>query len=424
MDFNTLLLRLGLDPQNFVNRLNEPIKTGTGFIYEVDQKVTITHCPYCRHDKLYVKGYFYTEKNCNSSNHLTDTLNIRRVRLKCLTCSKSFTPPLKGIEPYTKISNQTLQLIHNEFTQMLTFSAIAKKYDISTARVLQLFDEHVKFVPRRPLPEVLCIDEIRFSKDVDHAYICILYDFHNREIVDIIRNRRMPYLREYFNEINPIERAKVKIVISDMYDAYSTITRAYFKSAIHIVDTFHVIRLLTNTVNVLRTRTMNLHADKQSPLYNFMKKNWKLFLGRAYHVPNKFYTYKKTGQMFHYDELMRRSLALNIDLYLAYNTLQDLYRYEQKFTYDEALRFVERIRDNLLDSTNELLKATGRSFHKWRFEMANAFSKTQNNIRYTNAIAESINNKIKTITKLAYGYRDFERFRKRALLILTYGKTS
>lgn len=41
MDFNTLLLRLGLDPTNFVNRLNEPIKTSTGFIYEVDQNVTV-----------------------------------------------------------------------------------------------------------------------------------------------------------------------------------------------------------------------------------------------------------------------------------------------------------------------------------------------------------------------------------------------
>ena len=37
MDYNSLLLRLGLDPSNFVNRVNEPIKTEHGFIYEVDQ---------------------------------------------------------------------------------------------------------------------------------------------------------------------------------------------------------------------------------------------------------------------------------------------------------------------------------------------------------------------------------------------------
>lgn len=423
MNFNTLLFRFGLDPNNFINRLNEPIKTKDGFIYEVEQKNNARFCPYCRHDKLYIKGYFWTEKNCNSNDFIEDTLRIKRVRLKCTKCEKTFTPKLHGIEPYARLSGQTRKLIQNEFTGSLTFSAIGRKYGLSTARVLQLFDDFAKFVPRRPLPEVLCIDEIRFSKNKDHAYVCILYDFHNKEIVDVIRNRRMAYLREYFNDINPIERSKVKIVISDMYDAYSTIARVYFKNAIHIVDTFHVIRLMTNTVNILRTRTMNLATVKGSYQYNFMKTNWKLFQCRARKIPDKFYTYKKTGQVFHYDELIRRSLNLNPDLYLAYNTLQDLFRYELKFTYDEALRFIERIRDNLIFSSNELLKATGRSFHKWRFEIANAFSIKHNNIRYTNAIAESINNQIKTITKAAYGYKDFTRFRKRVLLTLTYGKT-
>ena len=58
-------------------------------------------------------------------------------------------------------------------------------YGLSTARVMQIFDDDIKYVPRRPMPEVLCLDEIRFSKDKDQQYVCILYDFHNREIVDV-----------------------------------------------------------------------------------------------------------------------------------------------------------------------------------------------------------------------------------------------
>ena len=41
---------------------------------------------------------------------------------------------------------------------------------------------------------------------------------------------------------------------------------------------------------------------------------------------------------------------------------------------------------------------------------------------YTNGIAESINNHLKTIIKTAYGYHNFIRFRKRAMMILTYKK--
>lgn len=232
----------------------------------------------------------------------------------------------------------------------------------------------------------------------------------------------MPYLREYFSQINPIERQKVKFVISDMYDAYSTVASNYFKNAVHIVDLFHVIRLLTTAINQLRVRTMNLHATKGTAEYNFMKQHWKLFLCRVSKVPDKFYTHQKSNRRYHYDELLRSSLLLNKDLHTAYNILQDLFRYDLKFTYDEALLFIDRISFNLKATSSPLIQAVGDSYHKWRYEIASAFSYTQNKIRYTNSIAENINNQIKTITKSAYGYKNFDRFRKRVMLVITYKK--
>ncbi len=422
MNYNVFLLRLGLDPSQFTNRMNEPIKTGNGWLYEVDQKSEGYKCPHCHNDKLYIHDYNTIEINCRESSFIEDVLRVRKVRLRCKTCRKTFTPELRGVDTGFKTSNQTRQLIYSEFTGDLTFAAIGKRYGLSTARVMQIFDDDIKYVPRRPMPEVLCLDEIRFSKDKDQQYVCILYDFHNREIVDVIRNRRMPYLREYFNEINPIERAKVKFVISDMYDAYATVARHYFKNAVHIVDLFHVIRLLTTAINQLRVRTMNMHAIKKTAEYNFMKQHWKLFLCRTSKVPDKFYTHQKTNRRYHFDELLRYSLQLNNDLFTAYNILQDLFRYDLRFTYDEALLFIQRISTNLADTSSPLLHAVGDSYHKWRFEIASAFSYTQNKIRYTNSIAENINNQIKTITKAAYGYRNFDRFRKRVMLIITYKK--
>lgn len=78
-----------------------------------------------------------------------------------------------------------------------------------------------------------------------------------------------------------------------------------------------------------------------------------------------------------------------------------------KFTYDEALAFIGIITLILREFSSELLHAVAHSNHKWRFEIAYAFTKTKDNIRYSNAIAECINNQIKTITKAAYGYCNF-----------------
>ncbi|NCA95452.1 MAG: hypothetical protein EOM74_00565 [Methanomicrobia archaeon] len=111
-----------------------------------------------------------------------------------------------------------------------------------------------------------------------------------------------------------------------------------------------------------------------------------------------------------------------MNLWIGYDALQELFRYSEYATYDEALNFVERMSMKLLNSENENLKMVGRTYHKWRVEIANGFSKSQKQIRYTNAIAEGLNNQLKTILKSAYGYHNFDRFRKRALLIMTYNK--
>ena len=57
MDFNTLLLRLGIDPDCFENRKSEPVRTEEGFIYEVYQRTDIRECPYCRSMKAYIQDY-------------------------------------------------------------------------------------------------------------------------------------------------------------------------------------------------------------------------------------------------------------------------------------------------------------------------------------------------------------------------------
>ena len=82
--------------------------------------------------------------------------------------------------------------------------------------------------------------------------------------------------------------------------------------------------------------------------------------------------------------------------------------------------FIDFMSKRMIDSPNEILQSVGYTYSKWNVEIANGLAKNQNNVRYTNGIAESINNHLKTITKTAYGYHNFARFRKRAMLIITY----
>ena len=423
MNFNTFLLRLGIDPDNFKNAPSDPIVTEVGFIYEVVQRTDQRECPFCHSKDAYINDYSFVEIGCSENNEIVDTLRIKKVRFKCKECHKTFTPTIKGISRYDKSTEQVKRLIYADFAKKLTFQDIADKYHLSNGRIVQLFDEKIKYVPRLSLPRVLCIDEIRFSEELNQKFVCVLTDFEKGEIVDIVKNRQMAYLREYFSAIKESELNIVKIFISDMYEAYESIRSRYFPKTVHIVDLFHVITQLTNAVNRLRTRAMNTKASKGSLAYNFMKAHWKYFLCRASKVPNKFYTYAKTGETLHYDDLILECLKLDLDLWSGYAILQELFSYANRYyTFEEALNFINRIVERLQTANSDILKAVAKTYHKWRNEIANGLAKNQRQMKYTNAIAEGLNNQLKTIIKSAYGYHNFERFRKRAMLIMTYGK--
>ena len=422
MDFNTLLLRLGIHPDNFINKENEPIKINNGFLYDVEQAVTNRKCLHCDNDDSVIIGYYFTETKCSESDNFKDILRIKRVRLKCKKCDKTFSPPISGIERYSTISQQVKQFILNDFVKPITFAHIGEKYSLTKNRIMQMFDEKVKYVPRRKMPHVLCIDEIKFSEELDQKYCCVLYDFENKEIVDIIKNRQMPFLREYFINIPIKERENTRVFISDMYDAYASVCTSYFPKAIHVVDMFHIVTQLTRAVNTLRVNTMNSYTEKKDPYYNFMKSKWKCFLCRTEKIPDKRYTYMKTGETFHYDEMVYKCISFNNKFSSGYLALQDLFHFPYYSNYEESLKFIEFLSQKLDNSFSDLLKKVGETYHRWRFEIANAFTVGNKEIRYTNAIAECLNNQLKTIIKSAYEYHNFERFRKRAILITTYRK--
>ena len=215
----------------------------------------------------------------------------------------------------------------------------------------------------------------------------------------------------------------MKFFVSDMYDAYATVHRRFFPSSVHVIDLFHIITQLTNAVNRIRTIAMNNEEDKKNMYYRFMKTHWNQFLCRKERIKNVFYTPKDQERSFHYTDMVFDCAKRHPELLNAYNILQDLFHYHQVDTYQEALDFISYISQRLISSGNALLVSVGMTYLKWKHGIASSFARSQNSIHITNAIAENMNNHLKTILKAAYGYNNFDRFRKRALLILTYGKT-
>lgn len=421
MDFTMKILSLyGLNPDDYDSDSVVVSDIDQGHLISLTQKSNKT-CPYCGSTHCHIKDYDTVSYDFSNESNENIIIRIKKVRMICLDCKKSFTSKSKGIEEKSQTPTIILERVKHAFTEMYTFDQIAKKYHKSPSWVIDYFDKTCKFVPRRELPKYLAIDEIKFDEKEYGKYVVVLSNAENGELVDIIRNRQLDYLKDYFSKISSKERSKVKVFISDMYDGYATIKELFFKSATHIIDMFHIVSQLTAALNRIRVITMKNIIHEGTFGHNFIKSNWKLFLAREKDVPNKRYVPKDGDRTFSYSEMIAYCLNKSSSFLSAHTALQELYKYHQYSSYTEAAAFLDRIIDKLTASKDEILLKVAETYRKWRNEIIEAFSyKDENGKRLTNAVAEGNNNFLSTLIKISYGYGNFERLRKRALLIKTY----
>lgn len=420
MNSNTFLKRFGFNPNDFLLFDIEPITTDDGYIFLLEQNKDKTPCPFCQSDNIVLKEYYFRNINCSESNHIKDIFKIKVPRFKCKNCHKTFIKKLSNINYHSNISNNIVKMICNDFHICKTFDEIAVKYHISTAKVIDIFDNNIPSPKRLLLPRILCIDEFHFSsKNNENKYCVIIIDWETKQIIDIIKNRKLPYLREYFSQINEKERKNVQYFVSDLYDGYRTIHNEFFKKSQHIADFYHITIQLTRAVNSLRTSVMK-QLDSSSLEYKFMKKHWKLFISR-YNCKYDSKSFKtKNGIEVPFFDILMKCIKLNDNLWNGYNCIQDLFSIHKDQYFSDAMKDFDWISNKLENGNSSLLLDVAKTYRKWSIEISNAYAYHKGYKNISNSIAESTNNQIKTLIKVAYGYHNFERFRKRVLLLLRH----
>ena len=95
-------------------------------------------------------------------------------------------------------------------------------------------------------------------------------------------------------------------------------------------------------------------------------------------------------------------------MHIAYHTIQFL---KYAFTHRDASRFFKEL--ITLDARPPVwFKKKLTFFKKYKQGITNAFQ-----VPFSNGITEGLNNKIKVIKRVTYGYRNFYHFRSRIYII-------
>ncbi|HIT43815.1 TPA: transposase, partial [Candidatus Avacholeplasma faecigallinarum] len=180
-----------------------------------------------------------------------------------------------------------------------TFTAVAKKYQVSTTYVINLFDKKVE-LKRLNLPEVLSIDEVYGRKLTYKGYCFVLYAPQWKKIVDVLDSRKKLDLIDYFARISLEEKSKVKYVSMDLYETYRIVIKKCLPNAIICADPFHVVKQLVTCFESIRKRVMRRYEELKNQGHNYYwlykKYKWMLLKDLS-KIKDVHYVVSKSGMI-------------------------------------------------------------------------------------------------------------------------------
>ncbi|SNJ26075.1 ISL3 family transposase [Streptococcus pneumoniae] len=242
--------------------------------------------------------------------------------------------------------------------------------------------------------------------------IAIAQDFDNLNIITVLEGRTQAVIRNHFLRYDRAVRCQVKIITMDMFSPYYDLAKQLFPCAKIVLDRFHIIQHLSRAMSRVRVQIMN-QFHRKSHEYKAIKRYWKLIQQDSRKLSDKRF-YRPTFRMHLTNkEILDKLLSYSQDLKHHYQLYQLLlFHFQNK----EPEKFFGLIEDNL-KQVHPIFQTVFKTFLKDKEKIVNALQ-----LHYSNAKLEATNNLIKLIKRNAFGFRNFENFKKRIFIALNIKK--
>ena len=354
-------------------------------------------CPACGGAALRNKGWCRRTVRHDDWGFRRCVLKLVVRKSRCLDCGRTFRQQVPGIQPFQRASESFQEMVFQQHLDGINRSCLARRKGIGAATVQRYFLRRLQRRARQdhaPLcPKVLGIDEHFFTRK--KGYATTFCDLKNHRIYDIALGRSEAALESYFLKLEGKER--VLIVCMDLAAVYRSLVRKYFPNALIVADRFHVIRLL-NQHFLACWREIDPTGSKNRGLLSLMRR----------HRQN-----------------LQPEQEIRLLAYLAEQPILDvIYRFKQRLCdvllkkhktrrqceklIPRFLRYVAELRDSKLAQ----LVTLGDTLHSWSEEIVRMWRFTR-----SNGITEGFHNKMETISRQAYGFRNFENYRQRVQVL-------
>jgi transposase len=234
----------------------------------------------------------------------------------------------------------------------------------------------------------LAIDEIAVKKG--HNYMTVVLDYDTGRVVWMGQGRQIATLDDFFRKMPPTLRNAIRAVAVDMWEPYIQAVQRWCKNADIVFDLFHVVKAFNKVIDDIRNE-------------EFRKSD---AIGRATLKGSKYLFLKNWGNLKREGRVqLEEILALNERLNTVY-WLKDLLAHIWDYHYPGwAKKMLTQWCEVARQDGHPALARFARTLERYQQGILNHCKHPLHTSRL-----EGVNNRIKVIKRIAFGFHDPEYF--------------
>jgi transposase len=389
MSTSFLFHGLGLIGYQFIKSV---FKKGKIYIYTRKNSGKL-RCPDCNSHRLKLKGTITRQFKSLSvgKKQIILIVTIQRIQCKECHCIKQiqlgFADPKKT---YTRsFARYVLELL-----RFSTIKDVACHLNVSWDTVKEIQKNYLlKHFSKPKLTELeqIAIDEISIGRK--HKYLTIVLNLKTGAVVFIGDGKGSDSLKPFWKQIKRA-KANIEAVAIDMSPAYIKAVSENLPNAVIVFDHFHIIKFFNEQLSELRRKVYHETTDylKSQALKGI---RWILLKNPENLDKNK-----------NEKEHLEKALRVNKPLAIAYYLKEDLRQLWNQKNKEEAEKHLQNWIDKARASGVTMLIKFSNTLSAHRTGIL-----TYYDYPISTGPLEGTNNKIKTMQRQSYGFRDKEFFK-------------
>ena len=252
----------------------------------------------------------------------------------------------------------------------------------------------------------LGLDETGFVRLAPYyrtSFITSIVDVGQGQLLDIVEGRGGQGSKEWLKNRDPASKAAVTHGTLDLSSAYKAVFTAELPDATLVADPFHVVKLATSKLDETRRRvqneTLGHRGHKDDPLYRCRRLLTKAEERLSEDGRSKLLNLLEAGDP-------KGDVAT---AWHAKEAVRELYSHQDQ---ELAITWLDELAADLSDKIRPPeVRSLGRTLKRWRLEIT-----AWHACHFTNGPTEAMNNLIKRIKRVAFGFTSFRNYRTRSLL--------